>query len=88
VRVPDREAADAAREVDERVPVDVGERRAAALGHDDGQVERERRGDDPLLPLHDRAGTGSRNLRLEADRARRGHGVTISAPLDGRVGRY
>ena len=37
MRVPDVQAADAAGEVDERVAVDVGERRAAALVRDDRQ---------------------------------------------------
>ena len=66
VRVADREAADAAREVDERVAVDVGERRAAALGYDDRHVDGERLGDDPLLAREDLRGP------------RPGHGRTSS----------
>ena len=58
VRVADVEAADAAGEVDERVAVDVGERRAAALGDDDRQVDRERLGDDALLARQDLPGAG------------------------------
>ena len=45
VRVPDVEAADAAGEVDERVAVDVGERRASPLLDDDRERDRERVGD-------------------------------------------
>ncbi len=55
MRVADVQAADAAGEVEERVAVDVGQRRAPrALGDDDRQVHRERIGDDALLPLEDR----------------------------------
>ena len=75
MRVADVQAADTAREVDVGVAVDVGQRRAAALGGDDRQVERHRLGDDPLLPLDDRAGARPRHLGLQADRSRRGHGV-------------
>ena len=45
MRVTDVQAADAAGEVDEDVAVDVGERRAARLGGDDREGDRERRGD-------------------------------------------
>ena len=54
MRVADVQAADAAREVDERVPVDVGDRRAVPLRDHDRRVDRERVGDDALLPLEDR----------------------------------
>ena len=47
VRVADVEAADAAGEVDERVAVDVGDGRAAAVRDHDRQVDAERIGDDP-----------------------------------------
>ena len=53
VRVPDVEAADAAGEVDERVAVDVGQRRATRLLDDDRQEDRQRLGNDPLLALED-----------------------------------
>ena len=78
VRVADVEAADAAGEVEERVAVDVGQRRAAALGDDDRQVDRERIGDDALLPLEDLPGAGARDLGPQLDRARDGHGLTIA----------
>ena len=73
MRVADVEAADAAREVDERVPVDVGDRGAAAFRDHDGQVERERVGDDALLALGDLPRPRAGNLRLELDCPRGGH---------------
>ena len=66
MRVADVEAADAAGEVDERVAVDVGDGRAAALGDHDRQVEPERVGDHPLLPLGDLARARARESRCEA----------------------
>ena len=78
VRVADGEAADAAREVDEAVAVDVGDDRAAAVRDHDRQVEAERVGDDALLPLGDLAGARARDLGAKLDRARDGHGATIS----------
>ena len=86
VRVPDVQAADPAGEVDERVAVDVRERRAPALGRDDRQVERQRVGDQPLLPLDDLAGARPGNLGLEVDRAGGCHVATISHGLDGPAG--
>jgi hypothetical protein len=55
VGVTDVQAADSAGEVDERVAVDVAERRAAGLGRDHRKVDRERIRDDAILPLEDRA---------------------------------
>ena len=78
VRVADGKAADAAGEVEERVAVDVRQRRAAALGDDDRQVERQRVGDHAALALDDRAGAGPRNLGAELDRPGHGHSLTIS----------
>ena len=77
VRVPDVEAADAAGEVDERVPVDVGERGASAFRDDDREVDRERVGDHPVLPLENRLRAGSGNRRAELDRPCRGHGRNL-----------
>ena len=63
VGVADVEAADAAGEVDEAVAVDVGDGRAAAVRDHDREVEAERIGDDPLLPVGDLAGARPRDLR-------------------------
>jgi hypothetical protein len=49
MRMADVQAADAAGEVDERVAVDVGERRAPALPDHDRHEDRQGRGDDPIL---------------------------------------
>ena len=54
MRVTDCEAADAAREVDEGVAVDVRQEHAVGAIDDDREGERERRRDDALLPLDDR----------------------------------
>jgi hypothetical protein len=53
VRVPDVQAPDAAGEVDEGVPVDVGERRAVSLGGGDRELHVEGTGDGGLLPDED-----------------------------------
>ena len=74
VRVAHVEAADTTGEVDERVAVDIGERRSAALGGHDRQVDRERVGNDPLLALQDLPRAGPGDLRAELDRLRRRHG--------------
>ena len=77
VRVADVEAADAAGEVDERVPVDVGERRAfAALDHD-GEEDRERVGDDAVLPGEDLLRSRPRNCGLQLDRLGRRHRLSV-----------
>ena len=76
MRVADVQAADAAREVEERVAVDVGQRRAASLGGDDRQVDRERIGDDAILPLEDRPG-------LRARGSPSGAGSRVSWPSPG-----
>jgi hypothetical protein len=68
-------AADAAGEVDERVPVDVGERGAFAVPDDDGHEDGERLGDDAFLALEDRARPRPWNRRLQLDRLRRRHPV-------------
>jgi hypothetical protein len=69
VRVAHVQAADAAREVDEGVAVDVGDRRAASLGDHDRHVDRERVGDDALLALEDRLGVRPRDGRPKLDHA-------------------
>ena len=63
VCVADVEAADAAGEVDEAVAVDVGDGGTAAVRDHDREVEAERIGDDPLLPVGDLAGPRPRDLR-------------------------
>ena len=78
----DVEAADASREVDEAVAVDVGDRGAAAVRDHDRQVEAERIGDHPLLPLDDLAGARARDLGTKLDRARDRHVVTIAGAPD------
>ena len=79
VRVPDVQAADAAGEVDERVAVDVGDRRAAALGCEDRMDERERSGDHALLALGDLARARARDLRPDLDRLGDCHGLNDTA---------
>ena len=68
VRVSDVEAADAAREVDERIPVDVRERRALAAVDHDGEEDRERIGNRPCLPREDLLRPRPWDRRLELDR--------------------
>ena len=63
VRVADVEAADAAGEVDERVPVDVGDRRAARLGSDDRERQIERRRHAGTQPLEHVARARARRCR-------------------------
>ena len=53
-----------------------------ALGDDDGQVDRERIRDHPLLPLEDRSGFRPGDLRLQVDRSRRRHCLTIAECMD------
>jgi hypothetical protein len=67
VLVTDVEAADAAREVEEGVAVDVRERGAVALVDHDRDVDRERVGDDLCLALQDllRARAGDRRPELD-----------------------
>src|SRR5207253_10408918 len=62
IRVPDVEAADAAGEVDEGVPVDVGQGCPLATLDHDRQEDGERLGDHTLLPFENllRAGAGDR----------------------------
>jgi hypothetical protein len=75
--VADVEAADPAREVDERVAVDVGQRRAASLDGHDRVDERERRRDHALLALDDLLGARPRKLGSDLDRLRDGHRLKI-----------
>ena len=67
--VADVQAADAAGEVDERVPVDVRERRTTCRVGDDRERDRERARDRALDPLADRARPKARNLGLEQGRS-------------------
>ena len=73
VSVPDVEAADAAGEIEERVAVDVRERRSLAVVDHDRQEGGEGIGDDPVLAFEDLLGPWSRNRRPELDRLRGGH---------------
>ncbi len=77
VRVPDVQAADAAREVDERVAVDVRERGAAAFGDDDRVDEGQRPRDHAFLPLDDLLRTGARDRGPNLDRACHSHTLKI-----------
>jgi len=74
VRVSDVEAADSAREVDERVAVDVGDRGAVRLLDHDRQIDRERLGNHAGLAFEDLAAARARDLCLEFDCSGRGHG--------------
>jgi hypothetical protein len=73
MRVANVETADAAGEVDERVAVDVGDRRTAAFLNHDRKEDCERVGDRPVVPFEDFLRARARHLRLEIDRARKGH---------------
>ena len=73
MRVTDVQAPDAAGEVQERVPVDVGDRRALAVIDDDRQEDRERVGDHARLPVEDLLRARPRDRGLELDRLRRRH---------------
>ena len=77
VRMADVHAADAAREVDERVPVDVRQGGAAPRGDDERQVDRERLGDDPLLPGQNLGAARARDVGLELDCPCRSHGRSL-----------
>ena len=74
VRVADVQAADAAREVDERVAVDVGDRRAVRLLDHDREIDRERLRDDAGLTVEDLPAARPGDLGLEVDCSCRGHG--------------
>ena len=65
--------ADAAREVDEDVAVDVRDRRVLGALREDRQVDDERVRDRPLLPLEERPRARPGDLRANLDRPRRGH---------------
>jgi hypothetical protein len=71
--VADVQAADAACEVDEGVPVDVGEGRALpALDHD-GDVDGEGVGNHAFFALEDLAGPGARDVGAQLDALGRRH---------------
>src|SRR5581483_8808729 len=73
MRMADVQAADAAGEVDEGVPVDVGQRRAARGFRHHRERDGERRGDCMPQPGRDRARARARDLRAQLDRPRGGH---------------
>ena len=73
MRVADVHAADASREVDERVPVDVGEKRAARLRDHERQVDGERLRDHPLLAGENLGAARAGNVCLEVDCPGRSH---------------
>ena len=73
MRMADVHAADASGEVDERVPVDVGQGGAPPLGDHEREIDGERLRDDPRLPGEDLGAAGSRNVRLQLDCPCRGH---------------
>ena len=79
VRVADIEAADPSGEVDERVSVDVSERRALATFDHNRQIDGERVRDHAVLAFQNLPGAGPRNSRSELDRLRRRHGPDDSA---------
>ena len=80
VGMADVEAADAAREIDEGVAVDVGERYAVSLGDHDPKVDRKRLGDHLLLAVEDLPRAGPGNVGADVDRARDGH--LVCRPAD------
>src|SRR5918999_907947 len=84
MRMADVEAADAADEIDERVAVDVGDDRAAALGDHERQAERERLRDDALVALEDLPRARAWNLGAELDRPGRRHRREAIAAGGGR----
>ena len=67
--VADVRDADSADEVDERVAVDVRDRRATRTVGDDRPVDDQRTGDRVPLALEDLAAAGTRNLRANLDHA-------------------
>jgi hypothetical protein len=76
MRVADVETADAAREVNEGIPVDVGDERPAGLGDNNRKVSRERLADDPFHALEDLPTPRPWNLRSYVDRTAPRHGVS------------
>ena len=73
MRMADVQAADASGEVEERVPVDVRQRRALAPLDHHGQIDGQRIRDHAVLPVEDLLRAGARDPRLELDRLRRRH---------------
>ncbi len=78
MRMADVQAADPACEIDERVPVEVGDRGATRVGGDDGEGDRERRGDARRQAVQHLARAGARNFGLQDDRAGGGHGPRVA----------
>src|SRR3954469_5238068 len=77
MRMADVQTADAAREVEERVAVDVGERGAAALVDHDREEDGQGISDNLLLTGGDLARSRPRYGRLQLDRSRHRHAPTI-----------
>ena len=73
VAVSDVQDADSAYEIEERVAVDVGDRRSARMRRDDRAVDDQRRRHGVALPLEDLACPGPRNLGAELDSSGRSH---------------
>ena len=78
VRVSDVEATDAAREVDEDVPVNIGERRAATFLRHDREHDRLGVRDHALLARQDLSRAGARDRRADFYRLRRRHGPSVA----------
>ena len=76
--------ADATREVDERVAVDVGDRAARRLGGEDREVDEKRPRDRVPLALEDLARARAGDLGADVDRSGHGHGAERSRAV-GRV---
>jgi len=75
--VADVHAADTAREVDERIAVHVGDRRAVALGDHEREVDRERVRNDPFLTLENLLAARTRDVCQHLNRSRRRHGPEL-----------
>ena len=78
VAVPDVQAADAASEVDERVPIYIRQRRSPCGGRHDRERDRERPRDVALDPLPDLLRPRPRNLGDEVDHTRRSHKRSVA----------
>ena len=78
MRMSHVQAADTAGEVDEDVPVDVGERGATALLRHDRDRDRLRIRDHARLALEDRGGPRTRDRGANVDGLRRRHGSTLA----------
>ena len=73
VAVPDVEASDPAREIDERVSVDIGQRDAQRGVGDDRKGDRQRTRDGSRNPFADLTRTRPGNFRAQVDSSGRDH---------------